>query len=80
MKEEGQPQSVQVDRVPVLDSHLDRLQVGVHCHIYTSDRSMHLVINNMHHIATMDSHSDECLFDVDINSNDVLQTRRTVST
>ena len=37
------PEGVQGDGVPVLDSHLDRLQVGVHCHIHSSDRAMHLI-------------------------------------
>ena len=38
------PEGVQGDGVPVLDRHLDRLQVGVHCHIHSSDRAMHLII------------------------------------
>ena len=38
------PEGVQGDGIPVLDSHLDRLQVGVHCHIHTSNCAMHLVL------------------------------------
>ena len=33
---------VQCYRVPVLQSHLHRLQVGVHSNIHTSDRAVHL--------------------------------------
>ena len=53
------PEGVQGDGVPVLDRHLDSLQVSVHCHVYPSDRAMHLVEKTMLHTAISDSQSNE---------------------
>ena len=35
-------QCLQVDRVPVLEGHLDSLEVGVHGHVDSSDGAVHL--------------------------------------